>query len=302
MLKTKRTKRFTPDVIPAKSTKHSRSRREPESRNVENSQIPDISPSATRTGKFRDDTTEKLQKVLARSGLGSRRQLEEWIQAGRVSVNGNLAKLGDRVTAKDRILVDGDPIAAHALEDKKTRVLLYHKPEGEICTRSDPEGRPTVFDHLPLLRYGRWISVGRLDINSAGLLIFTNDGELANRLMHPSANLEREYAVRVFGEVDDAMLRRLKKGVELEDGVAKFTSITDKGGEGRNHWYHVTIGEGRKREVRRLWESQSGIKVSRLIRIRFGKVLLPPQLRSGKWVELEVTEISEYFDEHSRNH
>lgn len=248
------------------------------------------------------NNTEKLQKVLARAGLGSRRQLEQWITESRVSVNGKTAKLGDRVTTKDKILVDGHPLAPHALESKKTRVLLYHKPEGEICTRSDPEKRPTVFDHLPVLRNGRWISVGRLDINSSGLLLFTNDGELANRLMHPSANIEREYAVRVFGDVDAAMLRRLKKGVELDDGLAKFLSITDKGGEGRNHWYHVVITEGRNREVRRLWESQAGIKVSRLTRVRFGKIILPPQLRSGKYVEFEPEEVMELANAYSRDY
>lgn len=232
------------------------------------------------------DHTEKLQKILARAGLGSRREIEKWIEQGRVSVNGAIAKLGDRVTSSVRILVDGRPIALRPTESLKRRVLVYHKPVGEMCTRSDPEGRPTVFDHLPLIRQQRWIAIGRLDFNTAGLLLFTNDGELANRLMHPSAEIEREYAVRVLGTVEKPMLSKLRKGVELEDGLANFDSIQDAGGEGANHWYHVTLKEGRNRIVRRLWESQ-GITVSRLIRVRFGNVQLPRTLRFGRWQELE---------------
>lgn len=234
--------------------------------------------------------TEKLQKVLARAGLGSRREIEKWIEQGRVSVNGEIAKLGDRVDTDVRILVDGRPVSLRATETIKRRILMYHKPVGEICTRSDPEGRPTVFDHLPLLRNQRWIAIGRLDFNTAGLLLFTNDGELANRLMHPSAEIEREYAVRVLGEVNKEMLGKLKKGVELEDGFANFAEIIDAGGEGANHWYHVTLKEGRNRIVRRLWESQ-GITVSRLIRIRFGNIQLPRTLRLGRWEDLEKVEI-----------
>ncbi|MBI2380499.1 MAG: 23S rRNA pseudouridine(2605) synthase RluB [Gammaproteobacteria bacterium] len=236
--------------------------------------------------------SEKLQKVLARAGLGSRRELEEWIQAGRVSINGQPAKLGDRVEDTDKIKVDGQPVRLPKTEELKRRVMVYHKPEGEVCTRSDPEGRPTVFDRLPVLRGGRWIAIGRLDINTTGLLLFTNDGELAHRLMHPAAQVEREYAVRILGEVDEAMLQRLRKGVMLDDGEARFNSITDAGGEGANHWYHVTLAEGRNREVRRIWESQ-GVQVSRLIRVRYGNVLLERQVRLGTWQELPIEQVNE---------
>ena len=242
--------------------------------------------------KPKNDNTEKLQKVLARAGVASRRQAEEWIAAGRIKINGQLAKVGDRVTLSDKISVDNILMASHALELKKTRVLLYHKPEGEICTRSDPQNRPTVFDHLPVLRKGRWVMIGRLDFNTSGLLIFTTDGELANKFMHPSHEIEREYAVRVYGEVTDLMLKKLRKGIELEDGIAKFKDIQFKGGEGRNSWYHVVICEGKNREVRRLWESQD-VKVSRLTRVRFGSIVLPPQLRAGKHIELDEVEIEE---------
>lgn len=228
--------------------------------------------------------TEKLQKVLARSGLASRRTIEEWIVAGRIKVNNQIAQIGMRVGARDVIKVDGR-IVRMPRKQAEPRLILYHKPEGEICSRNDPERRPTVFMNLPKLPQGRWIGIGRLDINTSGLLLFTNDGELANKLMHPSANLEREYAVRVFGHVDEAILSRLQKGVKLEDGKAQFEKIIDAGGEGRNHWYHVTVNEGKNRLVRRLWESQ-GVTVSRLIRIRFGNYTLPKNLRMGKWVEL----------------
>lgn len=229
--------------------------------------------------------TEKLQKVLARAGFGSRRQLEEWIAQGRVSVNGKLATLGDRVSDNDVIRVDGQVLPREKVSGGKRRVLMYHKPVGEVTTRSDPEGRPTVFDNLPSLRNGRWVAVGRLDISTAGVLLFTSDGELAHRLMHPSHQVEREYAVRVMGEVPPEMVKRLQEGVELEDGKASFDSIVDAGGEGANHWYHVTLLEGRNREVRRLWESQ-GVVVSRLLRVRYGPVTLPRWLRPGKWEDV----------------
>jgi 23S rRNA pseudouridine2605 synthase len=235
---------------------------------------------------------EKLQKVLARAGVASRRQAEEWIAAGRIKINGKLAKVGDRVTGSDKISVDDFQMPQHALEEKDTRVLLYHKPEGEICTRSDPQERPTVFDNLPVLRKGRWVMIGRLDFNTSGLLMFTNDGELANKFMHPSHEIEREYAVRVYGRVTDLMIKKLKKGVELEDGVARFKDVQFQGGEGSNSWYHVVICEGKNREVRRLWESQD-VKVSRLTRVRFGTVILPPQLRAGKFVEMEEQDVEE---------
>lgn len=238
--------------------------------------------------------SEKLQKVLARAGLGSRRELEEWISAGRVQVNGQVAKLGDRVTAKDRITVDGKKLAAPTAKAGHT-ILLYNKPLGEICTRNDPEGRPTVFDHLPQLTHARWVAVGRLDINTTGLLLFTTDGELANKLMHPSTRIEREYAVRVMGEVTDEMLRTLVRGVELEDGIARFEGISDGGGEGVNHWYHVVIQEGRNREVRRLWESQ-GVKVSRLKRVRYGNIQIPSYVKMGKYVELPAAEARALYE------
>jgi 23S rRNA pseudouridine2605 synthase len=232
---------------------------------------------------------EKLQKVLARAGFGSRRELEEWIAQGRIKVNGELATLGDRVSPSDKILVDGKKVATQDKEPTIYPVLLYNKPLGEICSRNDPEGRPTVYDHLPPLQHARWISVGRLDINTTGLLLFTTDGELANRLMHPSAEIEREYAVRVMGEVTDDMLRAMLNGVMLEDGMASFKSIRDAGGEGANHWYHVTLMEGRNREVRRLWEAQ-GLKVSRLKRVRYGNIIIPSFVKAGKFVELPAPE------------
>lgn len=229
--------------------------------------------------------SEKLQKVLARAGLGSRRQIERWIEEGRISIDGHPAALGARVTPDQALRVDGRIVPAHAFQTKP-RILLYHKPEGEVCTRSDPQGRPTVFDKLPSLRGARWIAVGRLDFNTSGLLLFTTDGELANRLMHPSREIEREYAVRVLGKISDDMLARLKQGVMLEDGPARFDSIVDAGGTGANHWYHVTLKEGRNREVRRLWDAV-GVQVSRLMRIRFGSIQLPPHFHAGRSMELD---------------
>ncbi len=230
--------------------------------------------------------SEKLQKVLARAGLGSRRQIERWITAGRITIDGGPATLGARVTAGQSLRVDGRTVPAHVFQTQ-ARILIYHKPEGEVCTRSDPQGRPTVFDKLPSLRGARWIAVGRLDFNTSGLLLFTTDGELANRLMHPSREIEREYAVRILGKISDAMLARLKEGVMLDDGPARFDSIADAGGTGANHWYRVTLKEGRNREVRRLWEAV-GAKVSRLMRVRYGPVSLPPHFHAGRNVELDV--------------
>jgi 23S rRNA pseudouridine2605 synthase len=225
---------------------------------------------------------ERLQKILARAGYGSRRQIEEWIRAGRIRVNGSPAELGLSVTAEDAIEIDGHPVAlAIAHSQPVPRTLLYHKPAGELTTRADPQGRPTVFDTLPSLKTARWIAVGRLDLNTDGLLLLTTDGELANRLMHPSSEIEREYAVRVLGKVSPEVLERLLQGVELEDGRAAFATLRDAGGTGANHWYHVTLKEGRNREVRRLWESQ-GVKVSRLMRVRFGPIGLPRELRPGR--------------------
>ncbi|MEM0954363.1 MAG: 23S rRNA pseudouridine(2605) synthase RluB [Pseudomonadota bacterium] len=227
---------------------------------------------------------EKLQKVLARAGLGSRREMERWIESGRIQIDGRQALLGDRVGDDAAIAVDGKAITAATAD--KTRVLLYHKPRGEVSSRRDPEGRKTVFDRLPPLKRGRWISVGRLDYNTSGLLLFTTDGELANALMHPSSNIEREYMVRVKGAVSESTLKRLSQGVMLEDGVARFTDIVDGGGEGSNHWYYVVIMEGRTREVRRLWESQDCV-VSRLKRTRYGPVFIPPKVKQGMYIELE---------------
>ena len=234
---------------------------------------------------------EKLQKVMARMGLASRREIEAWITAGRVKVNGAVASLGVRVDLHDAIAVDGKVIRREEAAESVRRVIIYNKPEGEICTRDDPEGRPTVFDRLPRPKDGRWINIGRLDINTTGLLMFTTDGELANRLMHPSFQMDREYAVRVRGEVDEEMIERLKAGVMLEDGPAKFTDIKEApGGEGFNHWYHCVVMEGRNREVRRLWESQ-GLVVSRLKRVRFGPVFITSDLTMGRWREMRQREV-----------
>jgi len=235
--------------------------------------------------------SERLQKLLATVGLGSRREVERMIEAGRITVNGEAAKLGDKAQVTDIVKVDGKLVKLRLRPDCKQRVLVYHKPEGEMCTRTDPEGRPTIFARLPKLQSGRWIGVGRLDINTSGVMLLTTDGELANRLMHPSSEIEREYAIRILGEVDEAMLSRLRKGVELEDGKARFTSIRDAGGQGANHWYHVTLTEGRNREVRRLWESQ-GVTVSRLSRVRFGSIVLSRGLKPGEWEELNIAAIN----------
>ena len=239
--------------------------------------------------------TERLQKVLARAGYGSRRQIEAWVEAGRISIDGSPARPGQGISGTESILIDGRPVSLAAATGRTTqRTLIYHKPVGELTTRSDPEGRPTVFDHLPAIQTGRWINVGRLDLNTAGLLLLSTDGELANRLMHPSSEIEREYAVRVLGKVDPAVFEHLLNGVELEDGKAAFAAIRDAGGKGANHWYHVILKEGRNREVRRLWESQ-GIAVSRLIRVRYGPIGLPRQLRPGRYRELDRREVNALY-------
>jgi 23S rRNA pseudouridine2605 synthase len=236
--------------------------------------------------------SEKLQKILANYGLGSRREMEKWIEEGRISVDGTTATLGDRAESNAQIRVDGHVITGI---DKQTscRVLMYNKPEGELCSRSDPDGRATVFDRLPIIRPGRWIAVGRLDINTSGLLLFTNDGELANRLMHPKHEVEREYAVRVFGEITASHIKALKQGVKLDDGMAKFTQIKPRPAEEEslNQWFNVTLSEGRNREVRRLWESQ-GAQVSRLIRVRYGALELKKRLPQGAWIELGLDDIN----------
>ena len=234
---------------------------------------------------------ERLQKVLARAGYGSRREIETWITQGRVKVNDKPAELGQLYNVGDKIKVNGKLVPLSRLKTKETKVILYHKPVGELTTRSDPEGRNTVFDNLPRIHGGRWIAVGRLDINTSGLLILTTDGELANNLMHPSNEIEREYAVRILGEVTDETIKALKQGVLLEDGMAKFDQIYSQGGQGANHWYHVVLKEGKNREVRRLWESQ-GVTVSRLMRVRYGNVILSKSLRPGKTQELTPAEVS----------
>ncbi|MEY6433102.1 23S rRNA pseudouridine(2605) synthase RluB [Thioalkalicoccus limnaeus] len=236
----------------------------------------------------------RLQKVLADLGLGSRRTIEGWITAGRVRVNGHLAKLGDRVTSADRIRVDGRDLTAGHRRDpvaQRPQVIAYNKPEGELVTRYDPEGRPTVFRRLPRPHQGRWIAVGRLDLNTSGLILFTTDGELANRLMHPSHQIEREYAVRILGAVPPEALSRLIEGVQLDDGPARFDGIAEAGGRGANQWFHVVLREGRHREVRRLWEA-AGCQVSRLIRVRYGPIELGPRLFTGHWRELDGDEIA----------
>jgi 23S rRNA pseudouridine2605 synthase len=243
-------------------------------------------------------SNEKLQKVLAAAGYDSRRAIEKAISAGEVLLNGQTAELGVRVVAGDKILYRGRPFTVPAPMEKESRVLLYNKPEGEICSRLDPEGRETVFTRLPKLATGRWVSVGRLDINTSGLLLFTNDGELANRLMHPSSQIDREYLVRVHGKVTEEMVTALKTGVLLEDGLAKFSDIQEsqnnEHAQGTNRWFYCTVMEGRHREVRRLWESQN-VKVSRLKRVRYGNIFIPSYVRTGQWIELNPTEMADLY-------
>ena len=231
--------------------------------------------------------SERIQKILSRAGYGSRREIERWVKSGEITVNGQTATPGQAVDENDKITLRGQVLHLASKLKAKPAVLLYHKKAGEICTRKDPEGRPTVFEKLPTLSSGRWIQIGRLDINTDGLLLFTTDGELANRLMHPSYEIEREYAVRVLGKVTEDALNNLTTGVMLEDGEAKFTRIKFAGGEGANKWYHVVLHEGRNREVRRIWETQD-VTVSRLIRIRYGDITLERALRAGQFKELSI--------------
>ncbi|MNX87870.1 Ribosomal large subunit pseudouridine synthase B [compost metagenome] len=240
-----------------------------------------------RLGKYlnSDSVMPKLHKVLADAGIGSRREMEELIVAGRVSVNGEPAHIGQRVAPNDQVRVNGKPIMRTNTK-KPPRVILYHKPAGEIVSHDDPAGRASVFARLPKLRTGKWLSVGRLDLNTEGLLIFTTSGDMANRIMHPRYGTEREYAVRVLGEMDEAQRQSLVDGIELEDGVAAFGALDYLGGDGSNRWYRVTLQEGRNREVRRMFEAV-GVTVSRLIRTRFGDVVLPRTLRRGRWEELD---------------
>jgi 23S rRNA pseudouridine2605 synthase len=235
------------------------------------------------------DESPKLQKALADAGHGSRREIESWIVAGRVQVNGEPAHVGQRVGPGDRVRLNGKLVQLK-FASRLPRVLMYHKPEGEIVSRDDPQGRPSVFASLPRLKSGRWIAIGRLDFNSCGLLLFTNDGGLANRMMHPRYGIEREYAVRVLGEVTAEVMVRLREGVELEDGVARFNFIEESGGEGANRWYRVMLSEGRNREVRRMFEAV-GLTVSRLMRVRYGPVRMPPRLKRGQCQDLRPDEV-----------
>jgi len=243
---------------------------------------------------------ERIQKALARQGLGSRRQIESWIKEGSIQLNGEVVGLGQLVVAGDVVMHNGRKIIIRDLLPTLPRVLMYHKPEGEICSRSDPEGRPTIFDHAPGLKHSRWIAVGRLDINTSGLILLTDDGDLANKLMHPSSELQREYAVRVMGKATPEQLKKLTQGVQLEDGKARFEDIvedvTDRGPSDKpasfNRWYHVVLMEGRNREVRRMWEAVD-LKVSRLMRVRYGSVLMTKSNRPGRFYELEPKDIRE---------
>ena len=258
---------------------------------------PATSRGYARTAAHRpavDAPSQKLHKVLAQAGLGSRRTMEEWIREGKVTVNGAPAVIGTRVKPADAIRI-GRKIVRWPATHRLPRVLLYHKPEGEIVSHDDPEGRSSVFERLPELRGAKWLAVGRLDFNTSGLLIFTTSGELANRMMHPRFAVEREYAVRIVGQLSASYLQRLKTGIPLSDGVAKCDAVTDEGGEGTNHWYRIVLREGRNRVVRRMFEAL-GLTVSRLMRVRFGVVALPPRLKRGQITSLPAGEVKRLLD------
>ena len=240
------------------------------------------------------EPAQRLHKLMALAGLGSRRDMEELVVSGRVTVNGEPAKQGQGVTQYDMVRLDNRHIKL-PFEAELPQVLIYHKPEGEIVSQDDPEGRASVFDKLPRIKQGKWIAIGRLDMNTSGLLIFTNSGELANRFMHPRYEVEREYAVRIFGELTEGQMLTLTQGIELEDGPAKFDSISPQGGEGANHWYQVVIREGRNREVRRLFEAFQ-LPVSRLMRVRFGPVNLPPRVKRGTMLKLEQKQVVDLLE------
>ncbi len=227
--------------------------------------------------------------------MGSRRQIERWIEENRFIVNGVTVTLGYALKPGDHLQFNGRTVKWEKYAEQTTRVLVYHKPTGEVVSRRDPEGRPVIFTQLPRLQVGRWIAVGRLDINTSGLILVTNNGELAHKLMHPSSEVEREYAARILGEVDDAMLERLKTGVELDDGEAFFQDIQFYAGEGANKWYHVVVKEGRNRLVRRLWESQ-GVQVSRLKRVRYGPAMLPERIKPHAYYELTEKELNQLIE------
>ncbi len=250
--------------------------------------IKEVKPQASSENS--DDKGERIQKTLARGGIASRREIERWINEGRISVNGEKVTPGLHLKSGDQVQINGRVIKWEKYAEQPTRVLVYNKPTGEVVTRRDPQGRPVVFSKLPKLDVGRWISVGRLDINTSGLLLLTNNGELANRLMHPSVEVDREYAVRILGEVPDEMIKQLKAGVELDDGKAHFDDLRFFSGEGANKWFHVVVKEGRNRLVRRLWESQ-GVTVSRLMRVRYGPAVLPTNVRAHDSYELNNKEL-----------
>jgi 23S rRNA pseudouridine2605 synthase len=284
---------------PKQQRKNQERRNTPKETSYKPANSPLKQPSEHKPSKNPDniqtDAGERIQKVLARGGVGSRREIERWIDEGRLKLNGGAVKLGDRLKVGDYLQLNERVVHWEKFAVQPTRVLLYHKPTGEVVTRRDPEGRPVVFTQLPTLATARWISVGRLDINTSGLLLVTNNGELANRLMHPSTQVEREYAVRILGNVSEATLEKLGQGVELEDGKAKFDAIRFFGGEGANKWYHVIVSEGRNRLVRRLWESQE-VVVSRLMRVRYGPVVLPERLKACTFYELTDKELDLLFE------
>lgn len=291
--------------MPTKKKTPLRPARQKTDRSKTTSAVPESRQRRTRVSPKTDSTqslekpdltaaTFKLQKLLAHRGLGSRREMEELIAAGKVTLNGEIATLGDRAGPADVIRIGKRIIRMNAPEELP-RVLLYHKPEGEIVSYKDPQGRPSVFDKLPHLRSSKWIAIGRLDFNTSGLLIFTDDGTLANRLMHPRFEMEREYAVRILGELTDAQMTQLTTGVSLSDGNAAFTYLADQGGEGANHWYRAILKEGKNREVRRMFEA-IGLTVSRLIRVRFGPLNLPPRIKRGQWLELDEKKTKRLLD------
>lgn len=255
---------------------------EPRARRAPRAAVGD--PSKRSRHKEVPGKPERLHKLLAQSGIGSRREMEELIAGGRVSVNGETAQTGQSASPGDRIKVNGKLVQLK-FSNRLPRVIIYHKPEGEIVSRDDPDHRPNVFTALPRISGARWIAVGRLDFNTSGLLLFTTSGDLANRLMHPRYNLVREYAVRVLGEITLEARQRLLDGVELDDGVAQFATFQDVGGDGANHWYRVSLFEGKNREVRRMFEAV-GVVVSRLMRVRYGPFILPPNLKRGKVLEI----------------
>ena len=276
------------EVKPAKDEKAYAPIHEVPQEVVEVNEKPETAKAAPSSAR-RGGPTQKLQKILAQAGLGSRRDMEEMIKSGRVTVNGQVAELGARVGDDDVLRVDGKNVRIRAA-GRMPRITLYHKPEGEIVSRDDPEGRASVFDRLPQMKTSKWIAIGRLDFNTSGLLIFTTSGELANHLMHPRFEVEREYAVRTLGKLTPEQMEQLTEGIELEDGTAHFDTISDQGGEGINHWYRVILREGRNREVRRMFEAV-GLTVSRLMRVRFGVINLPSRLKRGQTLELDPVQV-----------